>query len=162
MAAVDYFLKLKGIEGESAVDGHKNEIQIDSFSFGVSNSGSGHTGGGHGTGKATFQDLHCTTKYGKQSAKLFLTCATGEHIPDGLITARKAGGKQEVYLTIKLTDILVSSYQVGGSGHGDSVPTDQFSLNFAKMQIEYKGQDQKGGTSLAASAGYDIKANKKI
>lgn len=162
MAAVDYFLKLKGIDGESPDHKHKNEIQIESFSWGVTQSGSHASGGGGGAGKAVFQDLHFVAKIGKQSAKLLLACATGEHIPEGLLTCRKAGKEQQEFLKIKLTDLLVSSYQTGGSGHGDIVPTDQFSLNFAKVEFEYAPQKADGSLDSAVKAGYDVKANKKV
>jgi type VI secretion system secreted protein Hcp len=106
--------------------------------------------------------LHFVAKIGKQSAKLFLACATGEHIAEGLVTCRKAGKEQQEFLKIKLTDLLVSSYQTGGSGHSDIVPTDQFSLNFAKFEMEYAPQKTDGSLDAAVKAGYDVKANKKI
>lgn len=162
MAAVDYFLKLKGIDGESAADGHKGEIQLESWSWGQTNSGTGHAGGGHGAGKVVAQDFHFVMSYNKASPKLMLACATGEHIADGVLTCRKAGGKQEPYLKVKFTDLIVSSYQTGGSGHGGIVPTDQISLNFAKMEVEYQEQDEKGAIGKPVKAGYDYKTEKKV
>jgi type VI secretion system secreted protein Hcp len=159
MAAVDYFLKLKTIDGESPDAKHKGEIQIESFSWGVTQSGTHASGAGGGAGKAVFQDMHCAAKIGKQSAKLMLACATGEHIAEGLLTCRKAGKEQQEFMKIKLTDLLVSSYQTGGS---DIVPTEQFSLNFAKFEMEYAPQKADGSLDAAVKAGYDQKANKKV
>lgn len=162
MAAVDYFLKLKGIDGESTDHKHKNEIDVESFSWGETNSGTHAGGGGGGAGKVTMQDFHFVMKISKASPKLMLACATGEHIPDGTLVCRKAGTDQQEFLTIKMTDLLVSSYQTGGSGHGDIVPTDQVSLNYSKIEFEYKEQKPDGSLGGAIKAGYDLKANKKV
>ena len=161
MATVDYFLKLNGIEGESSDDKHKNEIEIESWSWGLSNSGTAHSSTGAGAGKAIHQDIHFTSKLSKASPKLALSCATGEHVTEGTLTCRKAGGDQQEYLTIKLNDVYVSSYQTGGS-NGNIVPMDQFSLNFAKWEEVYKQQDAKGAVGQPVKVGYNIAANKKI
>jgi len=162
MAAVDYFLKLDGIEGESTDDGHKDEIDLESWSWGESNSGTHSAGGGGGAGKVVMQDFHFTMKMNKASAKLMLACATGQHIKEAKLTCRKAGGGQQEYLVIKMSDLLVSSYQTGGSAHGEVVPTDQISINFAKIEFEYKPQKADGSLSPAQKAGYDLKLNKKV
>jgi len=162
MAAVDYFLKLDGIEGESADDKHKNEIELDSFSWGATQQGTAGTHTGAGAGKVNMQDIHFTSKLSKASPKLALAVATGQAVKEATLTVRKAGGKQEEYFTIKLSDTLVSSYQTGGSGHGDVVPVDQFSLNFAKIEIKYKPQQKDGSLGADVLAGYDVAANKKL
>ena len=162
MAAVDYFLKIEGVDGESHDSKHKNELDIESWSFGETNSGTGHAGGGHGAGKVVMQDMHFVTKFQKSSVKMMLACANGEHIKKATLTCRKAGKEQQEYLKVTLTDVLVSSYQVGGSSHGDVMPTDQFSLNFAKIEFEYKPQKQDGTLDSAMKAGYNIKENKAV
>ena len=161
MAAVDYFLKLKGVEGESTDDKHKNEIDVESWSWGQHQRGTHAGGGGGGAGKVSMQDFAFTMKINKATPKLMLMCATGEHIPDALLTCRKAGGKQQEYLLIKMTDLLVSSYQTGGAS-GDIVPLDAISLNFSKIEFEYKEQKKDGSLSGAIKAGYDLKLNKKV
>ena len=160
--AADFYLKLEGVDGESTDDKHKGEIDIDSFSWGVTQMGTGGRGGGGGGGKASFQDLHFTTKLSKASPKLFLCCATGEHIKKAVLTVRKAGKEQQEYYKVTLSDVLVSSYQIGGSGHGDIIPTDQFSINFAKIEMEYKPQKADGTLDSAVKAGYDVGASKKV
>ncbi len=161
MASVDYFLKLKGIDGESTDSKHKNEIDVESWSWGESNSGTHAGGGGGGAGKVAMQDFHFTMKVNKASPKLLLACATGEHIPDALLTCRKAGKEQQEYLCFKFTDLLVSSYQTGGS-FSDVVPSDQISLNFSKVEMEYKPQKADGSLDGSVSAGWDLKTNKKV
>jgi type VI secretion system secreted protein Hcp len=162
MAHVDYFLKIDGIDGEAQDHAHKNEISIESWSFGATNAASGYAGGGGGAGKVSVQDMHFTSKLNKASTGLMLSCATGKHIANVLLTCRKAGEKPIEYLKIKLQDVLVSSYQTGGSAHGDVVPVDQFSLNFAKFHLEYAEQKADGSAAPSLKAGYDLKANKKL
>jgi type VI secretion system secreted protein Hcp len=159
--ASDYLLEIDGIKGESSDSKHKDTIEVSSFSWGCTNSGSHASGGGGGAGKASFQDIHFTTSVNKSSPKLMLACATGEHIKKAVLFVRKAGRDQHEYYTVTLSDLLVSSYQSGGHEGGDAVPTDQFSLNFSKVEFEYKPQKADGSLDSAVKTGYDLKANKK-
>ena len=161
MSQVDYFLKIEGVEGESKDSKHKNEIQLESFSWGETQSGSMAHGGGGGAGKVSMQDFHFVMMLNKASPKLMLMCATGEHIKTATLVARKAGGSQLEYLKVKMSDLLISSYQTGGTG-GSPVPMDQISLNFAKIEFEYLQQDEKGAVGQPIKVGYDIKAQKKV
>lgn len=162
MAAVDYFLKISGVEGESADHAHKGEIQVESWSFGAQQSGTMAFGGGGGAGKVTMNDFHYVMKVCKASPKLFLACATGEHFKEATMTARKAGKQQQEFLKWKFTDLIVSSYQTGGSGGADVIPMDQISMNFAKVEVEYKEQKPDGSLGGAVKAGYDQKQNKEV
>lgn len=162
MAVVDYFLKIEGIEGESGDHKHKNEIDLESWSWGATNSGTHHSGGGGGAGKVSMQDFHFVMRCNKASPKLLLANAGGDHIKSAILTCRKAGKDQQEFLKITLTDVLVSSYQTGGSGHGDIIPTDQISLNFAKIEYGYKEQKPDGTLGGEVKAGWDLKANKKV
>jgi len=162
MASVDYFLKLDGIDGESTDSKHKNEIDLESWSWGEAQVGShGGTGGGGGAGKVSMQDFHFTTRTNKASPKLMLACATGEHIKKAVLVCRKAGKEQQEYLKITMSDCLVSSYQLGGS-QGDVLPMDQVALNFAKIEFEYLPQKADGSLDSKVVVGYDLKANKKV
>jgi len=114
MAAIDYFLKLDGISGESKDSKHKGEIEVLSFSFVETQSGSPGVGGGGGAGKVHMSDFTFTARTSKASPQLFMHCAQGKHIKQAFLTARKAGGSQQEYLKIKLNDVLVSSYAFGG------------------------------------------------
>lgn len=162
--AFDYFLKLEGVDGESTDDKHKDWIEIDSFSWGlgqiIGEDGTQPRGGGGGAGKVQVQDFNFVKKIDKSSPVLMLSCATGQHMKEGVLIGRKAGEKPLEYLKIKLTDILISGYQTGGSA-GDVVPTDQFSLNFAKIEFSYTPQDPRGGEGKTITTTYDLKAAKK-
>ena len=160
--AVDYFLKIKGIDGESQDQKHPNEIQLESWSFGESQTGSFSYGGGGGAGKVQMQDFHFVMKSNKASPKLFQACATGEHIGDAILTARKAGTDPQDFLKWTFSDLLISSFQTGGQAHGDDIPMDSISFNFAKVEIEYKEQDAKGQLGGPIKAGYDLKKSQKV
>jgi type VI secretion system secreted protein Hcp len=160
MAVVDYFLKLEGIEGESHDSKHKNEIDVESWSWGEINSGAHSAGGGGGAGKVSVNDFSFVMRVNKASPKLMLACADGTHIKKGTLVCRKAGKDQQEYLVIKLDDLLVSSYQTGGS-HGDVLPMDSCSLNFSKIVIEYKPQNPDGSLGSTVTAGWNVKENKK-
>jgi type VI secretion system secreted protein Hcp len=162
MAAVDYFLQISGIEGESTDDKHKGFLDVDSWSWGETQTGSHTAGGGAGAGKVSMQDFHFTTRTSKASPKLFLACASGQHLKEAKFVARKAGKAQQEFLTWTFSDLLVSSYQTGGSEAGDMLPLDQVSLNFAKIRIEYKAQKADGSLDAAITAGWDAKANKQF
>jgi type VI secretion system secreted protein Hcp len=160
--AVDMFLKLDGIKGESKDDKHKDEIHIESFSWGVAQTGTMSTGGGGGAGKVSVHDITVSKVLDKSTPELMLACCNGKHIPTGLLSVRKAGETPLEYLKIKLTDILISSVQNAGTGGHDSM-TESLSLNFAKFEVAYQpqGPDGKaeGGPILM---GWDVKANKKV
>lgn len=160
MAAVDYFLKIDEVEGESKDSKHKGEIDIDSFAWGAKNAGTSSAGGGAGAGKVVIDDINFSAKASKASPTLFLKCATGAHLPKAVLTVRKAGTDQQEYMKITLTDVLVSSYHSGGSAGSSTVPTDQFTLNFTKIEIEYKEQDSKGQLTGSVKKHFDVKANK--
>jgi type VI secretion system secreted protein Hcp len=160
--AVDYFLKLDGVDGESADDKHKGEIDLESWSWGAAQHGSHGAGGGGGAGKVQVQDFQFVMKMNKASPRLMLACATGEHIPKAVLTCRKAGKQQQEYLKITMSDVLVSSYQTSGSAHGAIVPLEQISVNFAKVEMECKEQKADGSLGGAITGGYNVKENKKI
>lgn len=154
--ATDYFLKLDGIEGESAQKGQENQIDISSWSWGESNSGSSSDGGGSGSGKVNMNDFSFAMKINKASPALFKHCASGTHIKEGVLTCRRAGKEPRPYLTIKFTDCLVSSFQTGGSS-GEEVPMDSISLNFSKIEYSYSPQKHDGTLGTAIPAAYDLK-----
>ena len=132
--AVDMFLKITGVEGESTDSKHKNEIEILSFSWGITNTGS-VTGGGGGAGKPVVQDFTIVKAMGASSPQLMEKCCRGEHIPSVSVTLASKESKQE-YMKIKLEDCLISSYQTGGGGGGASVPMDQVSFNFSRVDVQ--------------------------
>ena len=162
MAAVDYFLKIAGIDGESTDDAHKGEIDIESWSWSESNTGGddSHTGGG-ARGRVTMNDFSFVMKLSQASPKLFLACAQGEHIKSAWLTAHRSGGKaSDYFLKWSFADLLISSYQTGATS--GELPTDQVSFNFSKIEVEYKMQKPDGSLGSSIKAGWDRKTNKKI
>jgi len=156
--AVDVFLKLGTIAGESTDDKHKGEIDVLSWSWGINQSGTMAAGGGGGAGKASFHDLSFMHSFDKASPAIMKACATGEHIPEALLISRKAGKGQQEYIIFKLTDILVTSVQPSGSSEH---PMESVSMQFAKVDVEYKPQKPDGSLDAGVHFIYDIKANKE-
>jgi type VI secretion system secreted protein Hcp len=165
-AAVDYFLKIEGVDGESKVENHVGEIEISSFSWGATNSSSlGSAGGGAGAGKAQISPLSFTKTADKTSPKLFGACATGQHFKTAVLVGTLRGssdsevrGKEQPYMKLTLQDVLVSSYQVGGQA-GDGRPTEVLSLNFTKITYAITTQTQTGKVGDVITSGFDLKKN---
>jgi type VI secretion system secreted protein Hcp len=161
MSVVAYYLKIDGIPGESQDDKHKNEIDVESWSWGQTNSGDAAYRGGEGAGKVSAQDFLFVMKVNKASPKLMEACASGEGIKKAILTATKAGKTAQDYLKITLHDFIVSSYQTLGGNNGDTLPNDQITLNFSKMEMEYKEQQAAGSLGGSVRGAWDYKANKK-
>jgi type VI secretion system secreted protein Hcp len=156
--ATDIFAKLGDIKGESLDAKHKDEIEVLSYSWGVSNAGSMGHGSGGGEGKSTFHDLSFVHNIDKASPVLMQACATGVHLKEATITHRKAGKEQHEYLIVKMNDVIVTSVTHGGSGDGHS---ENVSLSFAKVAMEYKPQKPDGSLDAGIFFKYDIKAQKE-
>ena len=158
--AMDIFIKIGDLKGESIDDKHKDEIQVLAWSWGMSQSGTTHMGPGGGSGKASFQDLSITHYIDKCSPNLMLACANGKHFSEALLTVRKAGEKPLEYLKITMTDLIVTSVTTGGSGGEDRL-TENVSLNFAKFKVEYTPQKKDGSGDAPITIGWDIAGNVK-
>jgi type VI secretion system secreted protein Hcp len=156
--AVDMFIKIEGIAGESKDKTHKDEIDVLAWSWGVSQSGSFHVGGGGGAGKANFQDLSFTKWIDKSSNLLLKFCATGEHVPEATLIVRKAGTEQLEYINIKMKKLLVTSVSTGGSGGEDRL-TENVTLNFADVHFGYFEQKEDGSLDAEKEFNYNIEEN---
>ena len=156
--ASDIFAKIGDVKGESLDDKHKDEIEVLSFSWGVTNSTAIATGSGAAAGKATFHDLSIVHRIDKASPKLLEACATGRHLKDATITHRKAGKGQQEYLIVKMNDVIITGVLHSGSESEDGSET--VSLAFAKVDFEYKPQKPDGSLDVGIHFKYDIKANK--
>ena len=159
--AVDFFLKIDGIPGESKDEKHKGEIDVLAFSWGLAQTGIGHLGGGSGAGKVQFQDLSFTHYTDKSTTDLIFSCASGKHIKTATLIARKAGGKPLEYVKIVMNDILVSSVSTGGA-HGDERQTENVTLNFAEVKIDYVEQKADGSGEAAKNMGWSVLKNAKV
>jgi type VI secretion system secreted protein Hcp len=158
--AVDMFIKIAGTNGESKGEGHKKEIDVLAWSWGMSQSGSMHQGGGGGSGKVNVQDLSITKYVDAASADLMLACCNGKHIDSAVLTVQKAGEKALPYIKITLTNVLVASVSTGGSGGEDRL-TENVTLNFEKVKVEYDTQTEKGAKGDHFEMGWDVAANVK-
>jgi len=157
--AVDMFLLLDDITGETQDSEHKDVgMDILAWSWGSSQSGTTHMGGGSGSGKVNVQDISITKYIDKASTPLLQYLTLGKHIPAGSLIVRKAGGEQEDYVLIEMTDIIVTSLSTGGSGGEDRL-TENVTLNFAEYNFTYSLQNTEGAVEAQTPFGYDIAAN---
>ena len=151
-ASSDMFLKMTGIKGESQDSKHKDAMEILSWSWGMS-TGTGRVK--HGTiAPQCIQDLHLTKFVDSATPQLIMNGVLGQVAKEATLTVRKSGGSQQEYLIIKMSDVLVTSYQTGGSSASESQLVDQVVLNFSSIQGEYKQQKEDG--SLGNSVFFDI------
>jgi type VI secretion system secreted protein Hcp len=156
--AVDMFMKIDDIKGESLDKTHKAEITVLAWSWGATQSGSAHISGGGGSGKVNVQDLSFTKYIDSSSTNLIKAVCNGKHFKQALLTVRKAGENPLEYVKIKLLDVLISSISTGGSGGEDRL-TENVTLNFGKFEFDYTGQKADGTGEAVVTATYNIQAN---
>jgi type VI secretion system secreted protein Hcp len=157
--AVDMYLKLASVGGESTDSGHAGEIDLLSWSFAANQTGTSHTGGGSGAGRVSIQDLTITKKVDKASPTLFALCCKGNHLASGTLTVRKAGGDSAVeYLVVKMEHVLITGFQTTGSDGQDQL-VEQVSLNFKKVGLIYTPQLDDGTGGPSVGGGWDVGAN---
>lgn len=161
--AVDMFLKIESppIKGESKDDKHKEDIDVLAWSWGLSNAGNAQYGGGAGAGKVNVQDISITKWVDKASPDLVLSTCNGQHHDTVTLFVRKAGTTPVEYLKITMSEVLITSYTTGGSGGEDRL-TENVTLNFAKVKVEYTPQKDNGAADKTMTVGWDIAANKKL
>lgn len=161
---VDYFLKIEGIEGESQARGHQGEIELLSWSWGETNAGVEHMIAGvgqAGAGQPEFADIAVEAYLSKTSPKIMEAVATGQYIPQVVLTGVRQGETQLEYLKITMTDVFARYYQTGGS-QSDILPVDNVSFNYQKIEYEFTPQKADGTAGSPVKAGYDLKKNQKI
>ena len=162
--AIDMFLKLDQIVGESTDKVHAGDIEILSYSWGVSAETAHMKGaGGVAVGKASFSDLSVMKYQDSSSTSLFTSIALGKHYTKAVLVNRKTGGNAPVeFSKITLSDVYVTSIQTSGSNGGDSRLMESVSFTFGKVEIEYKTTDQKGAVAQTLKAGWDLKSNTTV
>ena len=161
--AVDMFLKLGDIKGESRDQAHRDEIDITEWAWGVSQTGSMHAGTGGGAGKADFANLNLVKPLDKSSPNLVMACASGKHYPEARLVVRKAGGASPVaYLVMTLKEVMVVSYSTSAEKAGD-VLYDRIALNFATVEFSYQPQKADGAKEGGpVKFGWNIRQNVKV
>jgi type VI secretion system secreted protein Hcp len=158
MGAVDYFLNIDNVVGESEDATHKGEIEIENWQFGETQQGKSVHGSGASAGRVSMQDFRFTKRVDKATPKLMLLCANGQHIKKALLTARKAGTVPQEYLKVAFHDCLISNFQDTGSSQ-DDVPREQIAFNFSSFDMDYREQLADGNLGGSVKAGYDLKKN---
>jgi type VI secretion system secreted protein Hcp len=156
--AVDIFLKLGDIEGDSSDAAHAGEIDVLSWSWGMTQSGTMHSGSGGGAGRVDVQDISFTKQVDKASPNLIKSCCNGHTFPEATLTVRKAGDNPLEYLVVELEQVIISSVSLGGS-MGEELLTENVSLNFAQFKYIYTPQMDDGSGDAAIEAGYNIRTN---
>jgi type VI secretion system secreted protein Hcp len=156
----DIFLKVDGIKGESRDSKHPGEIDVLSWSWGMT-SPPPVGGGGGGTGRVSFRDLSVGKRIDAATPKLMLACASGQHIKSALLTARRGGGGGIEYLKIKMDVVLVTSVNVGEAA-AEGEPTETVTFNFEKVNLDYIGHSDTGTPNPPISFGWDLTKNVKI
>lgn len=163
-AAGGIFLKLTNsngqtIDGESTDAQHPKEIDVFSFSFGVSNPGTVIGGGGTGAGKPNFSEITISKSLDKASPMLYLAVAQNTHLSQAILTVTKSGttGKDIDYYRITLTNPVVTSIQTSGSAGGQ--PTESLTLAFEKIQWDYVPQNPDGSLGTVVTATWNLLAN---
>ena len=152
------FMKIDTVDGEAQDSKHKKEIDVLSWSWDLSNAGSAHAGGGAGAGKVNVQDLTFTKWVDKATPTLSLACCSGKHFKDATLVVRKAGEKPVEYLKIKMDTVFISSISTGGSGGEDRL-SENVTLNFSKVSLDYVPQDDKGAPGTPIPMTWDIATN---
>jgi type VI secretion system secreted protein Hcp len=158
--AVDMFLKLDGVDGESKDEKHKGWIDIFSFSVGLSNQGAGHYGGGSGAGKGQISDISVSKQVDKSSATLYKFCFNGKHIKTGNIVMRKAAGDAALeYLKYDMDEVVVTAVSTSESA-GGGIASESISLNFSKVKMTYDMQSDTGSEEAKPEVTINVKENK--
>jgi type VI secretion system secreted protein Hcp len=161
MSLNGYFLKIGDIKGESADDRHKDEIDVESWSWGEVQPASPASSGA-AVGKVQMQDFQFAMKTSRASPSLLVACATGEHFSKAVLSGRKAGKSPGDFLVITLTDVHVTSFQTGDSRSSDPVLLDRLTLGYGTVEYEYRLQKPDGTLDAPIKVGWDRKANRRV
>jgi len=154
--AIEYFLKFGSLQGESGSSSHKGEIELMSWSWGASNP-THISGSGMSSGKVSMSDITCSKRVDKSSPKLLELLVTGKHVDLATLSCQKQTGdkKPQDYLTIKLKEVYVSSYQTGGST-GDDLGSESVTFTYGNINYDYKIQNPDGTLVSAGNVEYDL------
>jgi type VI secretion system secreted protein Hcp len=163
MADTYFFLKLDGIDGESQDSDHSGEIDILSFSEGITNAGTYDAGTGGNTGKAFFPDISLTKYVDKSSPTLRQYCALGTSIDTATFSVNKQAGDSKLeYLKITLHNVVITSIQSSGAGGSTDPIMESMSLNYAGIEEDYTQQSNTGSGMSTIHFGRNIQTNQNI
>jgi type VI secretion system secreted protein Hcp len=162
--AVEVFLNIKGITGESQKAGAEGWIEIFSFSNGASNPSSVAFGTGSGAGKVDLSSLSLQKQLDSASPYLFINCCTGAHVATGNMIVREATGDTgggKVYFQYDMTEVFIDSISWGGAAGGGK-PSESLSLSFKSLMVTYSPQNADGTLGNKVPKGWDVSLNKAL
>lgn len=154
--STEIFAKIGDIKGETVDARHPDEIDVVSFSWGVTHTESMVAGGGGGAGKPAFQDLLIVHTIDSATPGLLLACATGRHLPQATISHRRAGETQD-YLTVKLSDVTITA--VTQNGMEVQPYTETVSVRFGKVDLLYRRKRLDGSLDEGQHFVFDVQSN---
>jgi len=156
-AGLDHFLKIDSIKGESSDSKHKDEIEVLEWSWGVTNSGTTHTGGGGGAGKSLFSDFRWEQTLDSSFVPMFLGVAEGKHFKSAVLSVRRDGKDQQDFFKMTLSDVLINSLQTQTNGDSFEI---RASLNYSKIEMSYKPQKPDGSYGSEIKGAWDLQENR--
>ena len=161
--AVDMFLKIEGVDGESTDSAHDKWIEILSYSHGVSQPSSGaiSSGGARSAERCDHQDFSVVKTLDKASPKLALMCSNGQHIPEVILVLCRDDGDKAQYMEYKMSDVIVTSVNYHCSKSVDERPIEEVTFNYAKIEWTYTELDPVSGKAKGDVTSYwDVVLNK--
>lgn len=162
--AVDIFLLLSnGVRGEAQDAIYPGEIDVLGWGWGMTQSGTTHMGSGGGGGKVDVQDMSITKYVDLASNDLIKKCMDGTHFEHAKLIVRKAGGETGPveYYQVNMEKVMVTSYQTGGAKDGLDRIQESLTMNFARVEIVYKMQEEAGIGGAASTAAWDIASSEE-
>lgn len=156
--AVDMYLKLDDVKGEAKGTGHKEEIDILSWSWIAAQQGTGSQGGGSGTGQVETLDVEVKKWVDRSSPVLYTYCCKGTHLKKAWITVRKAGDTPLEYLKVTMADLLITGFSTGIVVPGDDRLQETIRINFKKIFVAYAPQVKGGAGDAETSGGFNLEA----
>ena len=139
---VDMFLKIADIEGDSTSEKHKGWIDVMSYSWGATLPIDRTSGGGGSTGRTQVQDFSFVKMPDSASPRLMQKVCNGQHITEATLSLVKSGDNPQEFMKIKMNDVIISSYQTGGSA--GMLPGEQVSFSFTKIELSVAEQKDDG------------------
>jgi type VI secretion system secreted protein Hcp len=148
--ALAIYLKLAGIDGESTATGHEHQIDVLSFSFGLTH--------GSDTGVPSFSGVTVVKNADIASPNLMLACAIGTHIATARLSCEIiTDGPINVPLAVwDFTNVMLTSFQDAGNNGGEDRPVEQISFTFRTIAYSISEVDSQGDTGKTVRAGFNL------
>jgi len=157
--AENMWIKMDGCKGEATDGDHKDEIDIESYSWGMTHP-IDPGGTGQSAGESTASQLTVTKTVDKATPNLMKFCMNAKSFPEVLLTCRKRGEKPIEYLKVTMKNAVVGSVQYSGSGDGTPA-MENVSFAFTAVKVEYTPQKDDGSADGAVTMTWDFAANKE-